>query len=100
MGIYYLGSNLRLESELANSGTFTVATSADKANYRIQNVEDPYIKAEVSWDGTTANVTWIQGASVSDQDVSNKMCIYVSGGNLLLKNNLGSTKNFVIFREA
>lgn len=102
MSIYYVGSNLRLETDpLADGATEVIATNTDIGYFNIKDIADPNIRANVSWNGNTltANTTWIQGANVSDQDVSNKMCIYVSGNDLILKNNLGSVKTFVIIKE-
>ncbi len=100
MGIKYIGSDLRFEvTDLANATSEIISTSTEVGSYKVFDKSFPNTCANFSWDGTSLNVSWIQGSLVSDQDEALRMCIYIDSGNVILKNNLGSTKTFVVYKQ-
>jgi hypothetical protein len=99
MGINYIGSNLRLEKEIVTGESIILDVAGNISNFTVYRKDDYSIKATVSWNGNNAQVVWIQGRPVADQDVSGKMSIFVDAGNLVIKNNFNLNFEFVIVKE-
>lgn len=68
------------------SGKFTVMVKGEELT-----------SADVYYDGINVNVITVSN-DVDDQDTDTKLCIYVDGGQLVVKNRLGSTKEIAVYK--
>lgn len=83
------------EYTLTNGSTQNLGS--DSTLYQIFIKEDPRISAMVKYEaGQTPVIQTEHGATLANSDTASNFCIYRSGSDLIIKNNLGATRTAVV----
>lgn len=76
----------------------TQSLGSDGGKFEIMVEGEELISADVFFDGTSENVITVS-SDIANADTDTKLCIYTSGGNLTIKNRLGSSKNVIVYSK-
>jgi hypothetical protein len=83
------------EYELTNGSSQNLGS--DSTLYQIFIKEDPRISAMVKYETSQTPIVQTEhGAFIENSDVASNFCIYRSGTDLIIKNNLGATRTAVV----